>query len=162
MNRSEGHKDMNEETRKQLLVLEDRNARIFQVMGSLKLLNIKVKSFVRKLEKVENQDAKKQKELNGSFRELRKDVQFFEEEHKHLLSLQLYLPSVDTFALNAKRLFPQDTSYVFSILEMKRISVYLYRMADKMLKELAACKLENENEIHELHAKNGKYYFNRK
>lgn len=153
---------MNEEVRKQLLVLEDRNARIFQVMGSLKLLNIKVKSFVRKLEKVENEDTKKQKELNGIFRELRKDVQFFEEEHKHLFSLQLHITSVDTFALNAKRLFPQDPAYVFSILEMKRISVYLYRMADKMLKELAACKVQNENEIHELHAKNGKYYFNRK
>lgn len=153
---------MNEDTRKELLGLEDRNARIFQVMGSLKLLNIKVKSFVRRLEKVDNQDMKKQKELNSVFRELRKEVQFFEEEHKHLLNLQLHIHSVDTFAANAKRLFPSDPAYEFSILEMKRISVYLYRMADKMLKELAACKLENENEIHELHAKNGKYYFNRK
>lgn len=152
---------MNEESSRRLIELEDKNARIFQVMGSLKLLNIKVKSFVRKLEKVDAQDTKKQKELNSVFRELRTEVQFFEEEHKHLLNLQLHIPSVDTFARNAKRLFPNDSAYVFSIVEMRRISVYLYRMADQMLKELAACKMDNENQIHEVHAKNGKYYFNR-
>lgn len=152
---------MKEETRKQLQAYEEKNAHIFQVMGSLKLLNIKVKTFVRRLEKVADGDQEKQKILNTAFQNLQKDIEFFKEEHRHLVESNLYVPSVDTFANNADRLFPRKQGQ-YSILEMKRISVYIYRMADLMLKELADKKNENEEFIHDIHAKNGKYYFNRK
>ena len=42
---------MNEEAQKELRLLESKNMRVFQIMGSLKLLNNKVKSFVIKLER---------------------------------------------------------------------------------------------------------------
>lgn len=153
---------MKEEAHKELLLYEEKNAKIFQVMGSLKLLNIKVKGFVKKLEKVKLDDVKKQRELNASFRSLHKDIEFFQEEHKRFHDMELQVPTVEIFARNVKRLFPENREHEFTIQEMRRISVYLYRMADKMLKELAERKVENENKIHEIHAKNGKYYFNRK
>lgn len=153
---------MLDETRKELVTFEEKNERIFQVMGSLKLLNNKVKTFVKRLEAVKMDDEEKQKTLNKAFHELYRDIQFFKEEHRRFVDLGLHIPSVDTFASNADRLFPKQNTSMYTILEMRRISVYIYRMADVMLKELKQQKLENEQQIHELHAKNGKYYFNRK
>lgn len=157
-----GYEQMKDDVRKQLLLYEEKNARIFQVMGSLKLLNNKAKDFVKKLELVSIDDVKKQKELNRSFRELRHEVQCFEEEHKHFVAIALHIPTVDVFATNAKHLFSKDLLHEYSIIEMRKISVYIYRMADQMLKELKLTKVENESTIHDFHAENGKYYMNRK
>jgi len=153
---------MKEETRKELLLLEDKNERIFQVMGSLKLLNYKVKTFVLKLGNIPEDDTELCLNLNRSFKEFYRDMQFFKEEHRRFVDLDLHIPSVDRFAMNVDRLFPKKDKETYTILEMRRISVYLYRMADLMLKELAIQKSENEEKIHAIHAKNGKYYFNRK
>ncbi len=49
---------MSEALRKELQIYEEKNACVFQVMGALKLLNIKVKSFVKRLEKVDPHDEK--------------------------------------------------------------------------------------------------------
>lgn len=152
---------MKEETRRELLAFEEKNARIFQVMGSLKLLNLKVKAFVRRLEKIAEDDETTQRNLNEVFQGFQRDLQFFQQEHKRLIDADLHIASVDVFAQNAGMLFPHEKK-VYSILEMRRISVYMYRMADMMLKELAEKKNENEEKIHDIHAKNGKYYFNRK
>lgn len=152
---------MKEEARKELLAYEEKNARIFQVMGSLKYLNHKVKAFVRRLEKVADDDLDAQTRLNLAFQEFKRDVQFFQQEHLRLVDADLHIASVDLFAKNASRLFSREKGE-YSILEMRRISVYIYRMADMMLQELSKRKNENEEIIHNIHAKNGKYYFNRK
>lgn len=154
--------EMKEETKKELGTFEEKNERIFQVMGSLKLLNNKVKTFVKRLEKVQEDDDEKQKQLNQAFRELYREIQFFQEEHRRFEDLGLHVPSVDTFASNAHRLFPKQNNNTYTILEMRRISVYIYRMADLMLKELKQQKQEYDQQIHALQAKSGKYYFNRK
>lgn len=151
---------MLDQERTQLMDFERKNATVFQVMGSLKLLNIKVKSFVRRLESVGESDTKKILELNHSFRILIQDVSFFQEEFKCFSALDVHVPSVDTFAKNANRIFA-TSKQEYSILEMRRISVYLYRIADIMLSELALWKRENEAQMHEIQKKNGKYYFNR-
>lgn len=153
---------MKEEQRTQLLLYEEKNAKIFQVMGSLKLMNIKVKSFVKRLESVEESDTKKMKELQYSFREICQDIQFFDTEHAFLNNIDVHVPSVDTFARNSKRMFVDRGNTTYTLKDMRQISVYLYRMADIMLKDLRECKLKNEEEIHEINAHNGKYYFNRK
>ncbi len=152
---------MKEETKRELALLENKNARIFQVMGSLKLLNFKVKSFVLKLQKVSDHDSAQCAKLNEIFHEFPHDVSFFKVEHRHFVALDLHIASVDSFAQNADRLFFKGEE-AYTLLEMRRISVYMYRMADLMLKELMEQKSENERKIHDIHAKNGKYYFNRK
>lgn len=153
---------MNKEAKQELAALEEKNARIFQVMGSLKLLNYRVKPFVQRLKKVKEDDASACLSLNETFNGLIHDIRFFKEEHRHFIELDLHIPSVDQFAQNADRLFQKEEQELYTILEMRRISVYIYRMADRMIQELSMKKNENEAKIHEIHAKNGKYYFNRK
>lgn len=153
---------MDKETQKELTLLEEKNARIFQVMGSLKLLNHQVKPFVKRLEAISEEDAFACAALNESFQTMIHDVRFFKAEHKSLVKLGLHIPSVDQFAQNADRLFQKKAGEAYTILEMRRISVYIYRMADAMLTQLSAEKNANETRIHAIHAKNGKYYFNRK
>ena len=151
---------MKEETKRELALLEHKNERIFQVMGSLKLLNFKVKSFVLKLQR-SDVDETQCKSLNESFHRFSRDVLVFKEEHRRFIDFDHHIASVDHFAENVDRLFFKGNED-YTILEMRRISVYLYRMADLMLQELLEKKNENEERIHELHAQNGKYYFNRK
>ena len=153
---------MDKETQRELKSLEEKNARIFQVMGSLKLLNHRVKPFVKRLEAISEEDAFACAALNEAFQAMIHDVRFFKAEHKSLVKLDLHIPSVDRFAENADRLFQRKPQEMYTILEMRRISVYIYRMADSMLSQLSAEKNKNEARIHAIHAKNGKYYFNRK
>lgn len=153
---------MNKETQEELALLEEKNARIFQVMGSLKLLNHRVKPFVKRLEAISEDDTFACAALNESFQTMIHDVRFFKTEHQNLVKLGLHIPSVDQFAKNADRLFQKKQGEQYTILEMRRISVYIYRMADSMLTELSSEKNANETRIHAIHAKNGKYYFNRK
>lgn len=153
---------MDKETQKELAQLEEKNARIFQVMGSLKLLNHQVKPFVKRLEAISEDDAFACAALNESFKTMIHNVRFFKEEHKSMVKLKIRIPSVDQFAENADRLFPKGENKQYTIIEMRRISVYIYRMADTMLAQLSAEKNANETKIHAIHAKNGKYYFNRK
>lgn len=152
---------MNEEARNELRLLESKNVRIFQIMGALKLLNNKVKSFVMKLERPA---AEEQNDLllNQSFGEIINDIRFFKEEHKRFVDSDLYIPIVDKFANNVDRLFHSDTQELYTHTEMRRISVYLYRMSDMMIRELMQSKSEIEQKIHAIHLANGKYYFNRK
>ncbi len=152
---------MNEEARNELRLLERKNVRIFQIMGALKLLNNKVKSFVMKLERTA---AEEQNDLllNQSFGEIINDIRFFKEEHKRFVDSDLYIPIVDKFANNVDRLFHSDTQELYTHTEMRRISVYLYRMSDMMIRELMQSKSEIEQKIHAIHLANGKYYFNRK
>ncbi len=152
---------MNEEARNELRLLESKNVRIFQIMGALKLLNNKVKSFVMKLERTA---AEEQNDLllNQSFGEIINDIRFFKEEHKCFVDSDLYIPIVDKFANNVDRLFHSDTQELYTHTEMRRISVYLYRMSDMMIRELMQSKSEIEQKIHAIHLANGKYYFNRK
>ncbi len=152
---------MNEEARNELRLLESKNVRIFQIMGALKLLNNKVKSFVMKLERTA---AEEQNDLllNQSFGEIINDIRFFKEEHKRFVDSDLYIPIVDKFANNVDRLFHSDTQELYTHTEMRRISVYLYRMSDMMIRELMQSKSEIEQKIHAIHLANGKYYFNRK
>lgn len=153
---------MDKETQEELALLEEKNARIFQVMGSLKLLNHRVKPFVKRLEAISEDDAFACAALNESFQTMIHDVRFFKTEHQNLVKLGLHIPSVDQFAKNADRLFQKKQGEQYTILEMRRISVYIYRMADSMLSQLSSEKNANETRIHAIHAKNGKYYFNRK
>lgn len=153
---------MNKETQEELALLEEKNARIFQVMGSLKLLNHRVKPFVKRLEAISEDDTFACAALNESFQTMIHDVRFFKTEHQNLVKLGLHIPSVDQFAKNADRLFQKKQGEQYTILEMRRISVYIYRMADSMLSQLSSEKNANETRIHAIHAKNGKYYFNRK
>lgn len=153
---------MDKETQRELRVLEEKNARIFQVMGSLKLLNHRVKPFVKRLEAIAEDDSFACAALNESFQSMKYDVRFFKEEHKSLVKLDLHIPSVDRFAENADRLFQREPQEMYTIKEMRKISVYIYRMADSMLSQLSAEKNKNEARIHAIHAQNGKYYFNRK
>ncbi len=152
---------MNEEARNELRLLESKNVRIFQIMGALKLLNNKVKSFVMKLERTA---AEEQNDLllNQSFGEIINDIRFFKEEHKRFVDSDLYIPIVDKFANNVDRLFHSDTQELYTHTEMRRISVYLYRMSDMMIRELMQSKSEIEQKIHAIHLANGKYYFTRK
>ena len=152
---------MNEEARNELRLLESKNVRIFQIMGALKLLNNKVKSFVMKLERTA---AEEQNDLllNQSFGEIINDLRFFKEEHKRFVDSDLYILIVDKFANNVDRLFHSDTQELYTHTEMRRISVYLYRMSDMMIRELMQSKSEIEQKIHAIHLANGKYYFNRK
>lgn len=153
---------MEKETQEELALLEEKNARIFQVMGSLKLLNHRVKPFVKRLEAISEDDTFACAALNESFQTMIHDVRFFKTEHQNLVKLGLHIPSVDQFAKNADRLFQKKQGEQYTILEMRRISVYIYRMADSMLSQLSSEKNANETRIHAIHAKNGKYYFNRK
>lgn len=152
---------MNEEERKELRLLESKNVRVFQIMGSLKLLNNKVKSFVAKWEKT---GAAEQNDLllNQTFHEIINDIRFFKEEHRRFVDSDLYIPTVDKFANNVDRLFHQDSQELYSRTEMRRIAVYLYRMSDMMIRELTQVKSEIEQQIHRIYQANGKYYFNRK
>ena len=105
---------MNEEARNELRLLESKNVRIFQIMGALKLLNNKVKSFVMKLERTA---AEEQNDLllNQSFGEIINDIRFFKEEHKRFVDSDLYIPIVDKFANNVDRLFHSDTQELYTL-----------------------------------------------
>lgn len=100
--------------------------------------------------------------MNQSFGEIINDIRFFKEEHKRFVDSDLYIPIVDKFANNVDRLFHSDTQELYTHTEMRRISVYLYRMSDMMIRELMQSKSEIEQKIHAIHLANGKYYFNRK
>ncbi len=89
---------MDKETQSELTSLEEKNARIFQVMGSLKLLNHRVKPFVKRLETISEEDAFACAALNEAFQAMIHDVRFFKAEHKSLVKLDLHIPSVDRFA----------------------------------------------------------------
>lgn len=151
---------MNEETQKELSLLESKNMRVFQIMGSLKLLNNKVKSFIIKLERTPIEE-QSDLLLNQSFGEIINDIRFFKEEHRHFIDSDLYIPIVDKFANNVDRLFHSDVQELYSRKEMRKISVYLYRVSDVMIRELTQSKSEIEQRIHTIHQANGKYYFNR-
>lgn len=152
---------MNEEARKELRLLESKNVRVFQIMGSLKLLNNKVKSFVVKLERTPSEE-QTDLLLNQSFGEIINDIRFFKEEHRRFVDSDLYIPTVDKFANNVDRLFHHEPQDLYSRMEMRRIAVYLYRMSDMIIRELSQIKNEIEQQIHTIYQANGKYYFNRK
>ena len=99
--------------------------------------------------------------MNQSFGEIINDVRFFKEEHRHFMDSDLYIPIVDKFANNVDRLFHSNAQELYTRTEMRRISVYLYRMCDMIIQELTQSKSEIEQKIHAIYQANGKYYFNR-
>ena len=152
---------MKEESKRELLQLEQLNAHMFQVLGALKGLNFKVKSFVLKLQRVDEADEVQLHSLNQGFQAFSRDIDFFKQEYQLIADADLPMPMLNHFVQNVDRLFFKGSD-PYTLVEMRRISVYMYRMADLMLGELLAQKTANETKIHALHAQNGKYYFNRK
>ena len=73
---------MKEESKRELLQLEQLNAHMFQVMGALKLLNFKVKSFVLKLQRVDEADEVQLHSLNQGFQAFSRDIDFFKQEYQ--------------------------------------------------------------------------------
>lgn len=153
--------EMSEALRKELQIYEEKNACVFQVMGALKLLNIKVKSFVKRLEKVDPHDEKKQMELNKAFVYLNQEMKHFKKEYHMLKEHDILISSVETFTRNIDMLFTKGMEGEYTIVEMRKISVYIYRMIEVLLNDLQKWKHENDAIIHQIQMKHGKYYFNR-
>ena len=120
---------MKEESKRELLQLEQLNAHMFQVMGALKLLNFKVKSFVLKLQRVDEADEVQLHSLNQGFQAFSRDIDFFKQEYQLIADADLPMPMLNHFVQNVDRLFFKGSD-PYTLVEMRCISVYMYRIAD--------------------------------
>lgn len=152
---------MSEGLQKEIQIYEEKNACVFQITGALKLLNIKVKSFVKRLETIDLHDEKKQKDLNKAFSKIHDEMKQLKKQYQRLEEHDIHIPSIETFMKNIDLLFSKEQEEPYTIIEMRKISVYSYRMIEVLLKDLQNWKKENDAIIHKIQRKHGKYYFNR-
>lgn len=153
---------LNKEEQQALRQYQDKNQRLFQVMGALKLMKIKVRNFLEESERISDASQEIEPKLKTMFLTLRKEINYFQKEQEMLMLIDVQSASLDSFVANAHRLFEFEEQNGYQLRDMNMITTYMRDQADFILEELAFIKKEIDAQIRAIQARGDKYVHNLK